>query len=249
MTFSPFADLRGRSGTDLMEASVQLPDLLLASLVNHPAHRRQASQPTADGHFRVDDPLWVVTTLAQIMEVKDPATSRHLRRTFHYAVAAASQIDPALGSDPGVQAGFLLHDIGKVVVPTEVILKPGPLSEEEWETMRRHPTAGAELLAPFPSLRSSIDVISYHHERFDGNGYPHRVAGEDIPLAARIFQLADAFDAMTSDRSYRSAMPVEQAVDELQRHAGTQFDPEVTRVFSALVEDNGWPMPDRYHGP
>src|SRR5581483_3040757 len=141
--------------------------------------------------------------------------------------------------------GFFLHDIGKVGIPEHILCKVGPLSAEEWNVMRAHPAIGAQIVAPIRFLGNAALVIRHHHERFDGSGYPDGLRGSDIPLAARIFAVADAFDAMTSDRPYRRALSVERAIEEICDGGGSQFDPDVVRVFVDMVEEEPSPIWDR----
>ncbi|GIV00532.1 MAG: hypothetical protein KatS3mg014_2147 [Actinomycetota bacterium] len=180
--------------------------------------------------------LATMKSLAMVIEAKDSATRGHLERTQAYGLALARRIDPDLATE-GLGFGFFLHDIGKVGVPEHVLRKPGPLTEEEWDIMRMHPVLGAQIVAPITFLDGAEQLVRHHHERFDGTGYPDGLRGEEIPLAARVFAVADAFDAMTSDRPYRPAMSLERAVGEIVDGAGTQFDPEVVRVFVELVEE------------
>jgi HD-GYP domain-containing protein (c-di-GMP phosphodiesterase class II) len=179
-----------------------------------------------------------MTSLATVVEAKDPTTRGHLDRTHRYGLALAARIDPELAARPEVGYGFFLHDIGKVGVPESVLCKRGPLDEAEWAVMREHPAIGAQIVAPIRFLSGAVDIVRSHHERWDGAGYPRGLRGEDIPLAARIFAIADSFDAMTSDRPYRAAMPLEQALDEIRDGAGTQFDPEVAKAFLELAHDD-----------
>ena len=183
--------------------------------------------------------MYVATmkSLAQVVEAKDLTTRGHLDRTQLYGVALARRIDPELADRPEIAYGFFLHDIGKVGIPEQVLCKPGPLSEEEWEVMRSHPSIGAQIVEPIRFLENAVEIIRNHHERYDGTGYPRGLRGKQIPLAARIFAVADSFDAMTSDRPYRRALPVELAITEIREGAGTQFDPEVVTAFLELVED------------
>jgi HD-GYP domain-containing protein (c-di-GMP phosphodiesterase class II) len=178
-----------------------------------------------------------MTSLAQIVEAKDSATRGHLDRTQRYGLALAARVDPELALRPEVAYGFFLHDIGKVGIPESVLCKPGPLTDDEWTVMRAHPAIGAQIVEPIRFLRGAVEIVRTHHERWDGAGYPAGLAGERIPLAARVFAIADSFDAMTSDRPYRSALSFEEALDEIRRGAGSQFDPTVARVFFGMVED------------
>ena len=141
-------------------------------------------------------------------------------------------------SERDLRYGFLLHDLGKIGVPDGVLLKPGPLSAGELEQMRSHPVLGERLLATIPYLGNlARAVVGAHHERWDGTGYPKRLRGEQIPLAARIFAVADAFDAMTNDRPYRRALPVERALAEIAAEAGRHFDPALAFAFLDRASD------------
>jgi ribonuclease P protein subunit RPR2 len=181
--------------------------------------------------------LATMKSLAQVIEAKDQTTRGHLDRTRAYGLALARRIDPKLTVTPTLGYGFFLHDIGKVGVPEHILCKQGPLDGAEWDVMRRHPLVGAQIVAPIAFLQGALDLIRHHHERFDGDGYPDGLRGEDIPLSARIFAVADSFDAMTSDRPYRGAIGVERALAELHVGAGSQFDPMVVRTFVRMIED------------
>jgi response regulator RpfG family c-di-GMP phosphodiesterase len=174
-----------------------------------------------------------VAALADALEAKDPQTGRHAQRVQHYALTLTEGVDPTLLDDPSLEYGFVLHDVGKIGVPNQVLQKPGPLTASEWKLIRAHPTIGAEILGEVTLLQGQgIDVVRSHHERWDGAGYPQGLSGEDIPLGARIFVLADTLDAMTSDRPYRSALSWERATEEILGQTGRQFDPQVVKAFS-----------------
>lgn len=180
-------------------------------------------------------------SLAQVVEAKDPTTRGHLDRTAHYGLALARRIDPDLASRPEVGYGFFLHDIGKVGIPESILCKAGPLTELEWIVMRSHPQMGARIVAPIPFMGEAVEIVRSHHEWFDGGGYPRGLRGDEIPLGARIFAIADSFDAMTSDRPYRRALATEEAVAEIRAGAGGQFDPVCVEAFVDLVaEDHGF---------
>jgi HD-GYP domain-containing protein (c-di-GMP phosphodiesterase class II) len=192
--------------------------------------------------------MYVATmkSLAYVVEAKDPTTRGHLDRTAHYGLALARSVDPELAAKPEVAYGFFLHDIGKVGVPESILCKAGPLTELEWIVMRSHPNQGAKIVEPIPFMGEAVEIVRSHHERWDGGGYPRGLRGEEIPLAARIFGVADSFDAMTSDRPYRSALSTEEAVAEIRSGSGTQFDPECVKAFEALVDaDDGFVLRDR----
>jgi HD-GYP domain-containing protein (c-di-GMP phosphodiesterase class II) len=199
---------------------------------------RERSQEL-EGVLRHVQETYVATmkTLAQVVEAKDRTTRGHLDRSHSLGVELARRVDPELAKRPEVGYGFFLHDIGKVGIPEDILRKNGSLSDPEWTVMREHPVIGAEIVAPMQFLGDAVDVIRHHHERFDGTGYPSGMKGEEIPLAARIFSVADSFDAMTSDRPYRDAMASERATEELREGSGSQFDPDVVEVFLDLVEE------------
>ncbi len=178
-------------------------------------------------------------TLAFLIEAKDAGTRRHLDRTRDLAMALTAIVDPDLANRPETAHGFLLHDIGKIGIPERILTKAGPLTPAEWDVMRTHPLIGAHIVTPIRLLGDSVDVVKFHHERFDGDGYPHGLKGEDIPLVARIFSIVDAFDAITTDRPYRRAQTPEEALAEIKKFAGTQFDPEIVEAFALLAEADG----------
>src|SRR5581483_9371106 len=136
-----------------------------------------------------------------------------------------------------VRRGALLHDIGKMGVPDNILLKPGKLTDEEWEIMRRHPQYAFDLLTPISYLRRSLDIPFCHHEKWDGTGYPRGLKGEEIPLVARIFAVVDVWDAVTSDRPYRPAWTKDQALKHIQEQSGSHFDPRVVRTFLDMQGD------------
>ncbi len=179
--------------------------------------------------------LDMIRTLAFVVEAKDPGTRAHLARTHDYAVALAEAVDPTLAADERLRDGFLLHDVGKLGIPEAILNKPGPLDEAEWEIMRTHPVLGVQMVAGIKSLGHAVEVIRCHHERWDGGGYPAGLRGEQIPIGARIFSVADAFDAMTSDRPYRRALPFDRAFQEILDGAGSQFDPLVVAAFDEIA--------------
>jgi response regulator RpfG family c-di-GMP phosphodiesterase len=173
-----------------------------------------------------------VAALADALEAKDPGTGLHAQRVQHYALMLTETVDRRLLDDPSLEYGFLLHDVGKIGIPDQVLNKPGPLSGEERRLIELHPTIGAEILSSVALMQGEgVKVVRSHHERWDGAGYPDGLAGEDLPLGARIFALADALDAMTSDRPYRDALSWEEATDEILSQDAAQFDPQVVRAF------------------
>jgi response regulator RpfG family c-di-GMP phosphodiesterase len=174
-----------------------------------------------------------VTALAGALEAKDPVTGLHALRVQRYAVELAGGLDPGLLRDSSLEYGFLLHDVGKIGIPDTILRKPGPLTDSERRTMQRHTVLGVEMLAGVPLLQGEgLRVVRSHHERWDGTGYPDRLAEREIPVGARIFALVDALDAMTNERPYRRAVSWEEATDELLANSGSQFDPRVVAAFA-----------------
>jgi putative nucleotidyltransferase with HDIG domain len=169
----------------------------------------------------------VVESLALAVEAKDSVTSRHLRSVTQLAVQLAAQIDPDIADSDEFRYGCLLHDVGKIGVPERILSKPGPLTDDEWVVMRSHPDTGARVVEPLGLPQTVVDIVRHHHERWDGLGYPDGLAGDAIPLAARIFAVCDALDAMTSERPYRDPLPHSIAYARVRREAGRQFDPAV----------------------
>jgi response regulator RpfG family c-di-GMP phosphodiesterase len=173
-----------------------------------------------------------VVALAQALEAKDGGTSAHSERVRRYATELATAIDPALLREPGVEYGFILHDVGKIAIPDAVLRKPTPLSPSERGLLETHPVLGEQMVGGAALLRGpGAQVVRSHHERWDGTGYPDGLMGDEIPLPARIFSVADTLDAITSDRPYRPARGWPAAVDEIVTEAGRQFDPAVVDAF------------------
>jgi response regulator RpfG family c-di-GMP phosphodiesterase len=173
-----------------------------------------------------------VDALAAALETKDDQTGNHARRVRDYAAMLAEHVDESLLHHEALIFGFLLHDVGKIGIPESILMKAGPLDDDEWTVMRKHPEMGARILDSITFLQPyALDVVISHHERWDGRGYPRGLAGEDIPLGARIFAIVDAFDAMTTDRPYRKAISVGSAIEEIARCSGEQFDPKMVEAF------------------
>lgn len=179
-----------------------------------------------------------VETLAAALELRDDETGHHARRVTELALALTRVVDPQLARDPELRYGFLLHDIGKIGIPDSILLNPGRLEECDLRILHMHTTLGENLISMIPFLSGTAhDVVAYHHERWDGGGYPWGLAGVDIPLAARIFAVVDTFDAITSDRPYRRARSVDEAIREIEDGMGSQFDPAIVRAFMPLAHE------------
>ena len=176
-----------------------------------------------------------IEALAAALEVRDMTTGEHVRRVTELAQAAISQVDPELGKNEEVSFGFMLHDVGKIGVPDAILNKAGPLSETEWEVMRKHPEIGVRIIDPLGFSPRAKEVILHHHERWDGSGYPAGLAGEEIPVAARAFAVVDSFDAMSNDRPYRPAMSRAEVHSALEDGKGTMYDPEMVEVVLDLT--------------
>jgi ribonuclease P protein subunit RPR2 len=179
-----------------------------------------------------------VRALSNAVEARDAYTGKHAERVAAYGLAIARAAGLALADDPQIEFGFLLHDVGKVAIPDAILYKPDPLSPEERQLMSRHPVIGWEILRDIEFLGDAKHVVRSHHERWDGTGYPDGLAGEAIPHAARVFAVADTFDALTTDRPYRPASPIAEARARIEAGAGTQFDPDVVAAFARVPDEH-----------
>jgi putative nucleotidyltransferase with HDIG domain len=175
-----------------------------------------------------------VRALANAVEARDAYTGKHAERVAAYGMEIARALGSQMAYDPEIEFGFLLHDIGKVAVPDAILYKPEPLTEAERALMERHTVIGFEILRDVTFLGEARDVVRSHHERWDGKGYPDGLARENIPLAARIFAVADTLDALTTDRPYRPASPMQEACAIIGSLSGTQFDPYVVKGFERI---------------
>ncbi|HYO60540.1 MAG TPA: HD domain-containing phosphohydrolase [Actinomycetota bacterium] len=197
--------------------------LLLGSYVDAMTEKRMRDRAT-------------IEALAAAVEVRDAVTGQHLQRVTELATRCIDAVDPSLAQNEEVVFGFMLHDVGKIGVPDAVLNKKGPLDAAEKEIMRRHPELGVKIVQPIGFSPMATDVIMCHHERWNGEGYPYGLRREEIPIVARAFSVADAFDAMTSDRPYRAALPAEDSLQVLKDAAYTEFDPDIVEVFIDLNE-------------
>jgi hypothetical protein len=190
-----------------------------------------------------------MNALCQAVETKDYYTRGHGDRVSRGAVMIARKIGMSSPRTEAIRFAGMLHDVGKLGVPTQVLQKTGPLTEDEFAAIQLHPMRGLEIVREIGFLYEALNGIMHHHERIDGRGYPMGLAGHEIPEFARVIAVADAFDSMTSTRSYREAKSIDLAVSELRRGAGTQFDPVVVEAFIAAVAQQGWELPRPARAP
>jgi HD-GYP domain-containing protein (c-di-GMP phosphodiesterase class II) len=178
----------------------------------------------------------VVCSLNQLLDLKDLNTGVHSTRLAEWALHVAGEIGLDEASFPDIEVAALLHDIGKIGIPDAILNKPGRLSDEEYELMKKHPEYGWIVLRRMPGFERVSLLILHHHESFDGKGYPGGLAGDEIPMGSRIVSVIDAFDAMVSSRPYRQGLPIEEAARRLTEAGGTQFDPRVVERFLPLAQ-------------
>ena len=187
-------------------------------------------------HLR-EQTLKTVEALADAVDRRDAYTAQHSEVVAEYSRKLAIRMGVPLQEVEAIVLAARVHDLGKIAVPDAVLLKPGKLDADEWERMQEHPTIGADILGRLWLYRRSREFVLYHQERYDGQGSPAGIAGEAIPLGARIIAVVDAYQAMTSDRPYRRALPISVAIRQLTQGRGTQFDPEVVDAFMLLVQE------------
>jgi putative nucleotidyltransferase with HDIG domain len=207
---------------------------------------RERSAALSESYRRLEETsLEAIESLNATVEAKDPYTAGHSLRVQRIAVSIAQELGMPSKELDAVRFGGLFHDIGKIAIPDVLLTKPARLSEDEYELMKRHSSEGARIVAKFGRLRECVPMIRHHHERWDGMGYPERLAGEDIPRLATIVGFAEAWDAMTIERPYQRALRVEEAFEEVREGRGTQFSPQVVDAFLSAVakrpEDFGVP--------
>lgn len=195
---------------------------------------------------RLDDTESVLFALARVVEAKDRTTGDHCDRLSHYSVVLGEALGLGYDDLEALRRGGVLHDIGKVAIPDAVLLKKGKLTDEEWAVMRQHPTIGAYLCSALRTMRRTVDIIRYHHEKWNGSGYPAGLAREEIPYLARIFQVVDVFDALSSERPYKPAMARHEVIALLREETGKGYwDPDIMRIFIDILEHH----PDRLELP
>lgn len=179
-----------------------------------------------------------IETLRYTVEAKDPYTKGHSDRVAQYSLLIGKKMGLSEEEQNKLLIGGLFHDIGKIGVPDTILRKTEKLTDEEYSEIKNHPSIGAHILAPATIFQEIIPIVKHHHEKYDGRGYPSQLKGEDIPLYARIAAVADTFDAMTSKRPYRDALPVETVIAEVERCKGTQFDPQIADIFLDILRNH-----------
>ena len=182
--------------------------------------------------------LDMVQTLRYTVEAKDPYTRGHSDRVSAYSVLIGKYLNLSNEDLRTLEVGGLFHDIGKIGIPDSILLKESKLTDDEYSEIKNHPSIGAHILCNATIFQDIIPIVKHHHERYDGRGYPGKLKGEDIPYMARIAAVADTFDAMTSKRTYRDAMPLETVRAEIERCSGTQFDPQIAKVFLDILDNH-----------
>ena len=183
--------------------------------------------------------LSMIVTLSGVVEARDSNTDKHMKDIAEYSVAISERLNLDTKDIENIRKAALLHDLGKISVPDHILMKPDKLSSEEMNIIKRHPLDGAKILEVIEPIRDARHIIRHHHEFFDGSGYPDGLAGEAIPLGARIIAVADAFGAMTTDRPYRKALSTKAAVRELKEFSGVQFDPHIVHIFISVLKAKG----------
>ncbi len=192
---------------------------------------RARAQQLRDNYFAT------VRALTNAVEARDVYTGKHAERVAAYALALGEALGQNWRGHPEIEFGFLLHDIGKIAIPDSILHKPEPLSTHERELIQQHPVTGWEIVKQVDFLGAASDVVRHHHERWDGDGYPDKLKGEDIPFTARVFAVVDTLDALTTDRPYRPASGFDEARALIEKDNGTQFDPQVVEALDGLSDE------------
>ena len=201
--------------------------------------RKRAEEALQQAHNQLSDAYErTIEGWVRALDLRDRETEGHTQRVTEITVRVAAQLGFSEEELSHIKRGALLHDMGKIAIPDEILQKPGPLNEAEWERMRQHPQYAYDMLAPIEYLRPALDIPYYHHERWDGSGYPHGWKGEKIPLSARLFAIVDVWDALRSDRPYRKAIPRDQVIDYIKENSNLLFDPKLVEHFLKFVETN-----------
>ncbi|MCK4302957.1 MAG: HD-GYP domain-containing protein [Candidatus Eisenbacteria sp.] len=225
------AVFRTESEGEFDRSEIKLVECLAREISNTSA-ASQLNQELRDMLFNT------VRSLVAATDAKDRFTRGHSARVYDHSIKLGRYLDIPDCDMQTLGWASLLHDIGKIAIAGDILMKPGPLTDEEYEEIKTHPVKGCEMLWPIPQLRAALPAIRHHHERFDGNGYPDGLKGEEIPLIARIISVADTYDAIISTRAHRKAASPESALEEIGRCMGTQFDPEVATAFLEIVTES-----------
>jgi putative nucleotidyltransferase with HDIG domain len=183
--------------------------------------------------------LSIIVTLSGVVEARDLYTDKHMKDISEYSVEIAQKLNIPDNDIENIRKAALLHDLGKICVPDHILMKPEKLSDEEMDVIRKHPVNGARILESVEPIKYAQEIIKHHHEYYDGSGYPEGLKGERIPLGARIIAVADAFGAMTTNRPYRKALSTDEAIKELKKFSGIQFDPQIVGIFIFLLQEKG----------
>jgi PAS domain S-box-containing protein/putative nucleotidyltransferase with HDIG domain len=200
--------------------------------------RKQSQEALQQAHADLQEAYdktiegWVLA-----LDLRDRETEGHTKRVTEMTVKLARKLNCTDEELVHIRRGALLHDMGKMGIPDEILQKPGPLTDDEWVIMRRHPQYAYQMLSPINYLKQALIIPYYHHERWDGSGYPHKLKEKDIPLFARLFSVVDVWDALQSDRPYRKGMPIKEIADYIQKEAGHLFDPYIVEVFLPLITE------------
>jgi putative nucleotidyltransferase with HDIG domain len=219
-------DVRARDFSGLERQIAELAATHVAACITGFEHAENAQQLYRE----------TLASLSNALEAKDQYTSDHTEEVVRLAVSVAAELGLELEAVRSIELGAVLHDIGKVRVPESILNKPGALDDAEWAVMKTHPEVGERILRPIRSLNAILPIVRHHHERWDGGGYPDRLAERAIPLGARIVSVCDAYRAMTEDRPYRKALPEEQARRELETGTGKQFDPDCVAALVRVLD-------------
>jgi len=213
-----------RNVTEIQASSRDITEHKQSQVALQQAHEdlQQAYDKTIEG--------WVLA-----LDLRDRETEGHAKRVTEMTVRLARELGCTDEEIVHIRRGALLHDMGKMGIPDEILQKPGPLTEEEWVIMRRHPQYAYQMLSPISYLNQALIIPYYHHERWDGSGYPHGLKGEEIPLFARLFAIVDVWDALSSDRPYRKRIPPKDVTEYLRREAGRLFDPTIVEGLLPLI--------------
>jgi putative nucleotidyltransferase with HDIG domain len=251
-----FPDDRAKNGMDL----VNLADILLNKAKEGGGNRAYSSldvkNPLSRGMEKIAKVVGIKTlkntinklnkqskqglsesifAFAKTLELKDHYTGEHVENTVHFATAVAKELNLAKEDIELIKQAAMLHDLGKIGISENILLKKGKLSKKEFDEIKKHPQIGADIIRPIQFLHDLIPFIFYHHERWDGKGYPSGIKGEDIPLGARVIAIADVYQALISDRPYHKAFTKKAAIEIIKKSSGTQFDPRIVNAFLKIV--------------